>query len=43
MRMLSELLDGVFLQQKILNDNCFKKHINPFIKFNIINTQLIMY
>lgn len=37
-----ELLNGVFFAKKIYTKVALKNHINPFLKFKIVYTQLIM-
>jgi hypothetical protein len=37
-----ELLNGVFFAKSFYTKVALKNHINPFLKFKIINTQLIM-
>ncbi len=41
-RTLSKLLNGAFFVKIFYRKVALKNHINPFLKFKIINTQLIM-
>ena len=41
-RMFSKLLNGVFFIKIFYRKVALKNHINLFLKFKIINTQLIM-
>ena len=41
-RTLPKLLNGVFFAKIVYMKVALKNHINPFLKFKIVNTQLIM-
>ncbi len=41
-RMLPKLLNGVFFVKIFYRKVALKNHINPFLKFKIVNTQLII-
>ena len=42
-RTLPKLLNGVFFAKIFYGKVALKNHINPFLKFKIVNTQLIMH
>ena len=39
---LPELLNGAFFVKKFYRKVVLKNHINPFLKFKILNSQLII-
>ncbi len=41
-RTLPKLLNGAFFTKNFYRKVALKNHINPFLKFKIVNTQLIM-
>jgi hypothetical protein len=41
-RTLFKLLNGAFFTKNFYGKVVLKNHINPFLKFKIVNTQLIM-
>ncbi len=41
-RTLPKLLNGAFFTKNLYRKVALKNHINPFLKFKIVNTQLIM-
>ena len=41
-RTFLKLLNGVFFAKILYRKVALKNHINPFLKFKIVNTQLIM-